>query len=159
MATRTVFADLTVPTDRRELGGRLIALAGVAVFLYGLLLLVIDFTAFTEIGLTAQQVGGQPSAISQFSQALYNYISHLQVALSAFVMAFALQMSALAWFGVRRGQRWALWTTAISAGIVYVVGVPLHFVYGLATVVHLGPFAVVAIVLIAGFGLARSGMR
>jgi hypothetical protein len=152
-------ANLSVPTDRLELGSRLIALAGAAVFLYGLLLLIIDFTTFTEIGLTAQQAGGQPAAINAYNPALYNYISHLQVALSAFVMAFALQIAVLAWFGVRRGQAWALWTVAISAGIAYVVGVPLHFVYGLATLVHLGPFGVVAVVLIAGIGIARSGMR
>lgn len=159
MATRTRLARVSVATDRLEVGARLLALAGVAVFLYGLGFLIIDFTAFTELGLTAQQVGGTPTAISGFSQALYNYISHLQVALSAFIMAFALQLTALAWFGVRRRQRWALWTVAIGSAVAYAVAVPLHFVYGLATLVHLGPFALVALVLIAGMVLARSGMR
>ena len=159
MATRTRLAQVSVATDRLEVGGRLLALAGVAVFLYGLGFLIIDFTAFTELGLTAQQVGGAPRAISGFSQALYNYISHLQVALSAFIMAYALQLTALAWFGVRRRQPWALWTVAIGSAVAYAVAVPLHFVYGLATLVHLGPFALVALVLIAGIVLARSGMR
>ena len=159
MATRTRLAQVSVATDRLEVGGRLLALAGVAVFLYGLGFLIIDFTAFTELGLTAQQVGGAPRAISGFSQALYNYISHLQVALSAFIMAYALQLTALAWFGVRRRQPWALWTVAIGSAVAYAVAVPLHFVYGLATLVHLGPFALVALVLIAGMVLARSGMR
>jgi hypothetical protein len=159
MATRTGRAQVSLATDRLEVGSRLIALAGVAVFLYGLLVLIIDFTAFTEIGLSAQQVGGAPSAISAFSQSLYNYISHLQVALSAFIMAFSLQLTALAWFGVRRGQRWALWTVAIASALAYAIAVPLHFVYGLATLVHLGPFALVAVVLIVGIALARSGMR
>ena len=159
MATRTRLAQVSVTTDRLEVGGRLLALAGVAVFLYGLGFLIIDFTAFTELGLTAQQVGGAPTAISGFSQALYNYISHLQVALSAFIMAYALQLTALAWFGVRRRQPWALWTVAIGSAVAYAVAVPLHFVYGLATLVHLGPFALVALVLIAGMVLARGGMR
>lgn len=159
MATRTRLAQVSVATDRLEVGGRLLALAGVAVFLYGLGFLIIDFTAFTELGLTAQQVGGAPRAISGFSQALYNYISHLQVALSAFIMAYALQLTALAWFGVRRRQPWALWTVAIGSAVAYAVAVPLHFVYGLATLIHLGPFALVALVLIAGMVLARSGMR
>ena len=159
MATRTGRAQVSLATDRLEVGSRLIALAGVAVFLYGLLVLIIDFTAFTEIGLSAQQVGGAPSVISAFSQSLYNYISHLQVALSAFIMAFSLQLTALAWFGVRRGQRWALWTVAIASALAYAIAVPLHFVYGLATLVHLGPFALVAVVLIVGIAFARSGMR
>lgn len=159
MTVNTPVANLSVAADRLEVGSRLIALAGVAVFLYGLLFLIIDFTTFTELGLTSQQVGGQPAAINGFSPALYNYISHLQVAISAFIMAFALQVTALAWFGVRRGERWALWTVAISAALAYLIGVPLHFVYGLATVVHLGPFALVAVVLIAGVVIARSGTR
>jgi hypothetical protein len=158
MATQTRFANVSVASDRLELGSRLITLAGVAVFLYALLFLVIDFTAFTELGLTAQQVGGQPLAISGYSPALFNYISHLQVALSGFMMAFAIQIGALAWYGVRRRQRWALWTIAVASVAAYLIAIPLHFVYGLATLVHLGPFALVAIVLIAGIWLAQSGM-
>ena len=151
-------AKLSVASDRLELGGRLIALAAVAVFLYAVLFLIIDFTAFTELGLSSQQAGGQASAISAYSPALYNYISHLQVAISGFMMAFAIQIGALAWFGVRRRMRWALWTVASAAAVAYLVAVPLHFVYGLATVVHLGPFAIVAAVLVAGIWLAHSGM-
>jgi hypothetical protein len=158
MAARTTVADLSVPADRLELGGRLIALAGVAVFLYGLLFLIINFTSFIELGLGTQQVGGDASSIHSFSTALYNYISHLQVAISGFIMAFALLLSGLGWFGVRRGERWALWTAAAGSAIAYAVAVPLHFVYGLATVVHLGPFALVAVVLIAGTWAAATGM-
>ncbi|HLJ01906.1 MAG TPA: hypothetical protein VKT31_00620 [Solirubrobacteraceae bacterium] len=158
MATRTAVVDMSVPADRLELGGRLIALAGLAVFLYGLMFLIIDFTSFIELGLSSQQVGGDASAIHSFSPALYNYISHLQVAISAFIMAFGLQLAALAWFGVRRGERWALWTAAVATALGYLVAVPLHFVYGFATVVHLGPFGVVAAVMIAGVWIAITGM-
>jgi hypothetical protein len=159
MSSRTGVVNLSVARDRVELGARLIALAGLAVFLYGLLFLIVDFTTFTELGLTAQQAGGNPSAIHGFSPALYNYVSHLQVALSGFLMAFAVQLIGLAWFGIRQEQRWALWTAVGSAALTYVVAVPLHFVYGLATLVHLGPFGLVAVVLVAGAWIARSGMR
>lgn len=158
MATRTAFADMSVPADRLELGGRLIVLGGLAVFLYGLLFLIINFTSFIELGLGAQQVGGDASAIHTFSVALYNYISHLQVAISGFLMAFAVQLMGLGWFGVRRGQRWALWTAAAASVVAYAIAVPLHFVYGLATLVHLGPFAIVAAVLVAGTWIAATGM-
>ena len=159
MATRTGIANLSMPADRVEVGARLIALGGLAVFAYGLLFLIVDFTSFTEIGLTANQTGGDPSALYHFSPTLYNYISHLQVALSGFLMAFAVQLTGLAWFGVRRGERWALRTAAIAAALAYIVAVPLHFVYGLATPVHLGPFALVALVLLAGTWIASTGMR
>ena len=158
MATRTAVADVSRPADRLEVGARLMALGGAAVFLYGLLFLIIDFTSFVELGLSSQQVGGSGSAIDAFSPALYDYISHLQVALSAFLMAFGLQLAALAWFGVRRGERWALWTAAAASALAYAVAVPLHFVYGFATLVHLGPFAAVAAVLIAGTWLAASAL-
>ena len=39
------------------------------------------------------------------------------------------------------------------------MAVPLHFVYGLATPLHLGPFALVALVLLAGAWIAATGMR
>ena len=159
MVSRLRVADLSVSSDRLELGSRLIALAGVAVFLYGLAFLVINFTAFTELGLSAQQVGGQPSTIHGFSPSLYNYISHLQVAICAFIMASSVQSTALAWFGVRRGMRWALWTVTVAFALSYLIGVPLHFVYGLATLVHLGPFGLVAVLLIAGVWIAHSGMN
>ena len=150
-------ASLSIASDRLEAGSRLIALAAVAVFLYGLLFLVIDFTTFTELGLTSGQVGGSPATIGGYSPALYNYVSHLQVAISGFMMAFAIQVGALAWYGVRRGARWALWTVAVASAVAYVVAVPLHFVYGLATLAHLGPFAIVAALLVAGIWLARGG--
>jgi hypothetical protein len=148
----------SAPTDRLERGARLIALAGLAIFLYGLLFLIIDFTTFTELGLTAQQIGGDPTGIHGFSSALYNYISHLQVAISGFLMAFALQLMGLAWFGIRQGARWALWTAAVSTALAYLVAVPLHFVYGLATLPHLGPFGLVALLLIAGTWSASTGI-
>jgi hypothetical protein len=159
MILRTGVVDLSAAADRVELGARLIALAGLAIFLYGLSFLIVDFTSFTELGLTAQQVGSDPATIHGFSSALYNYISHLQVGISAFMMAFALQLMGLAWFGIRRGERWALWTATGPAALAYVVGVPLHFVYGLATLPHLGPFGLVALVLIAGTWSASTGMR
>ena len=158
MATQMRIANLSVASDRLELGSRLIALAAIAVFLYGLLFLVIDFTSFTELGLTSAQAGGGPATIGGFSPALYNYISHLQVAVSGFMMSFAIEIGALAWFGVRRSMRWALWTVAIASAVAYTIAVPLHFVYGLATPAHLGPFGVVAALLVAGIWLARGGM-
>jgi hypothetical protein len=159
MATQARIAKLSVASDRLEVGGRLITLAAVAVFLYAVLFLIIDFTAFIELGLTSQQVGGDSATINGLSPALHNYISHLQVAISGFMMSFAIQVGALAWFGIRRGMRWALWAVAAAFAVAYLVAVPLHFVYGLATVVHLGPFAVVAVLVIAGIALARSGMK
>jgi hypothetical protein len=61
--------------------------------------------------------------------------------MSGFIMAFAAQLTALAWFGIRRGERWALWTAAGSAVLAYLIAVRLHFVYGLATPFTSAPLA------------------
>jgi len=158
MAANSASATSLAGTDRLDLGAKLMAFAGLSVLLYGALFVVLNFTAFIELGLSSQLTGGDSSAILAFSPNLHNYISHLQVALSAFLIAFSMELVALAWFGVRRGESWALRTAVISMTVAYVIAVPLHFVYGLATPLHLGPFALVAIIFFAGAELARRGM-
>ena len=158
MATSTIVADRSAGADRLDVGAKLMAFAGLAVLLYGVLILVLNFTSFIELGLTPQLTGGNSAAILAFSPGLHNYISHLQVALAAFLIAYALQLMALAWYGVRRGESWALRVAIVSTAAAYVIGVPLHFVYGLATPLHLGPFGLVAIMFTVGAALASRGM-
>jgi hypothetical protein len=62
---------------------------------------------------------------------------------------------ALAWFGIRRGQRWALGTTLFASLIATVLALPLHYVYGLATLWHLGPLYLDVVILLIGVGLAQ----
>lgn len=94
-------------------GAYLIALAGLSLVLYGAFFLIRNFTEFIELGLTAEQVGATPGQIQALSPKLYRYISHLQVNISGTIIALGLTMIALAWFGIRRGERWALWAAII----------------------------------------------
>jgi|ERR1700730_6880785 len=159
MATKSfTFQNLSRAEDRLETGGRLIALAGVAVFIYGIVFLILNFTSFIETGLSRQLVGGDAQSIQRFSTGLYRYISHLQVNIAAFIIGNGMMLSALAWFGVRRGERWALWTALLAYMVGLVVGLPIHYVYGLATLVHVGPFYVVTALVLLGSGLALSGL-
>ena len=64
-----------------ETGARLIVLAGIGLVGYGVMFLIRNFTGFIELGLTPEHVGGTPEQIRAFSPHLFNYISHLQVAL------------------------------------------------------------------------------
>src|SRR5574342_807388 len=105
-----------------NLGANLVLLAGVGLVGYGVLFLVRNFTGFIELGLTPQHIGGTPDAIRAFSPHLYDYISHLQVAVAAFIIALGIAVIALAWNGIRNGQRWALWTAFLAP----VVGVGLE---------------------------------
>jgi hypothetical protein len=140
-------------------GAYLIALAGLTLVLYGAFFLIRNFTEFIELGLTAEQVGATPAQIQAFSPRLFHYISHLQVNISGVIIALGLTMTALAWFGIRRGERWALWAAIIPPVIALVIGLPVHYEYGLATAGHLGPVYLILLVLVIGAVLSYRALR
>lgn len=147
--------------DRRALlnwGSAAMALAGAGIFVYGLVFLILNFTAFIELGLTRQLVGTSAAGLQTENPTLYNYISHLQVNLAAFIMVYGLALAALAWFGIRRGQPWALWTAVGSYLLGLVVALPIHYVYGLAALAHVGPFYLVTVAMLGGAWLSQAGM-
>src|SRR5512141_1344072 len=119
--------DVVVSADT---GAKVVALAGIGLIGYGVLFLIRNFSGFTELGLTAEQAGGTPQQIESFSSNLYHYISHLQVALSGFIIALGIAVIALALFGIRRGQRWALWTAFLAPVVALAIALPLHYPYG-----------------------------
>lgn len=131
-------------------GAYLIALSGIALALYGVFFLIWNFTGFIEIGLTPEHVGATPVQIEAFSPKLYHYISHLQVNISGIIIALGLTIAALAWFGIRRGEAWALWAAIIPPVIALIIGLPVHYRYGLATPGHLGPIYLLLLVLVIG---------
>jgi hypothetical protein len=133
-----------------DLGAKVVALAGIGLVGYGIMFLIRNFNGFIELGLTPHHVGGTPEQIQAFSPELYNYISHLQVALSAFIIALGMAVIALAWFGIRTGQKWAMWTAFITPVIGVAIALPLHFVYGIGTLGHLGLIYLDAIILLVG---------
>ena len=146
-------------TSRLSLGTALVALSGIGLVGYGVMFLVRNFTGFIELGLTPEHVGGTPAQIRTFSPDLYEYISHLQVAVSGFIIALGVVVMALAWYGIRKGERWALWTAFLGPLIGVGVAVPLHFPYGIATMGHLGLIYLDALILLVGTVLAYTGLR
>ena len=146
-------------TSRLSLGTALVALSGIGLVGYGVMFLVRIFTGFIELGLTPEHVGGTPAQIRTFSPDLYEYISHLQVAVSGFIIALGVVVMALAWYGIRKGERWALWTAFLGPVIAVGVAVPLHFPYGIATIGHLGLIYLDALILVVGTVLASAGLR
>ena len=146
-------------TSRLSLGATLVALSGVGLVGYGVMFLVRNFTGFIELGLTPEHVGGTPQEIRSFSPDLYEYISHLQVAVSGFIIALGVVVIALAYYGIRKGERWALLTAFLGPVIAVVVALPLHFPYGIGTIWHLGLIYLDALILLAGTVLAYAGLR
>jgi len=140
-------------------GANIVAFAGVGLIGYGIMFLIRNFTGFIELGLTPDHVGGSPEQIQAFSQNLYNYISHLQVALSGFIIALGAAVIALAWFGIRRGEQWALWSAFICPVIAVAIALPLHFTYGIATLGHLGLIYLDAAILLVGTVISYRAMK
>jgi cytochrome bd-type quinol oxidase subunit 2 len=158
MATR---AQVSGKTRSQSLttGANVVALAGGGLIVYGLMFLVRNFTGFTELGLTAESVGGTPAQIEAFSPNLYHYISHLQVALAGFIIAMGIAVIGLAVFGIRRGESWALWTAFLAPVVAIGIALPLHYPYHLASLGHLGLSYLDVIILLIGTILSYRAMK
>jgi len=146
------------PASSLELGVKLVTLAGVGLVGYGVIFLIRNFTGFIELGLTPEQVGGTPAQIRAFSPHLFYYISHLQVVVAGLIIAVGFAVIVLAWRGIRAGQGWALVTAFLTPVIALVFAVPLHYVYGLATLGHIGPIYLDAAILLVGTVLAQRAL-
>ncbi len=148
----TTQAQVSVKTTNVSVtaGANVVALAGVGLIVYGLVFLVRNFNGFTELGLTSESVGGSPAQIMAFSENLYHYIEHLQVALAGFIIAIGVAVIALAVFGIRRGESWAVWTAFVVPVIAVGVALPLHYPYHFDTLGHLGFIYLDAVVLVIG---------
>lgn len=158
MATQAQVSGKTMSASVMT-GANLVALGGVGLIGYGLMFLIRNFNGFIELGLTPHHVGGTPEQIQSFSQNLYNYISHLQVALSGFIIALGVAVIALAMFGIRRGESWAMWTAFIAPVVAVGIALPLHFTYHIATLGHLGLIYIDAAILLVGTVLAYRAMK
>jgi len=154
-----VQARTAARTSALGLGAGLITLAGVGLVGYGVMFLIRNFTGFIELGLTPAHVGGTPEQIRAFSVDLYEYISHLQVAVSAFIIALGVAVIALAQYGIRQGERWALWTAFLAPVVGVAIALPLHFPYGIGTLGHLGLIYLDALILLAGTVVAFRSLR
>lgn len=159
MATVITGSSRAVDESRPDIGTWVVVIAGFALICYGVLFVVRNFTGFIELGLTPAHVGGTPAAIHDFSPRLYNYISHLQVAIAGFIVALGVAVISLAWNGMRRHERWASWTVAAVVVVAVTITLPLHYVYGLATMGHLGALYVDVLLLLAGCALSLRARR
>src|SRR5215216_607962 len=145
-------------TSRLSLGANLVALSGIGLVGYGIMFLIRNFTGFIELGLTPEHVGGTPAQIRGFSPDLYEYISHLQVAVSGFIIGVGVAVIALAYYGIKKGERWALLTAFLSPVIAVAVALLLHFPYGIGTIGYLGLIYMDTVILLVGTVLAYVGL-
>ena len=138
----------------------LMSLGAIAFIGYAAIFFVRNFTdSFLELGIGADQVSVGKTEIEAFSPSLYDYISHLHIAVSGFIAATGLAVAALSWFGVRRGYMWA-WIAAVAAPVLgLAVALPAHYPYGFDTIGHLGLIYLATAIFVAGALLSLKGLR
>jgi hypothetical protein len=132
-------------------GVYLMSFAALAFIGYALIFFVRNFTGdFLELGIGPGQVASGKEEIKAFDPDLYHYISHLHIAVSAFIAATGLAVAALAWFGVRRRELWA-WVAAVAAPVLgLAVALPAHYPWGFDTIGHLGLIYLATAIFVVG---------
>ncbi|MEX0673806.1 MAG: hypothetical protein WD067_03470 [Gaiellaceae bacterium] len=136
-------------------GSALMIVGAIMFVAYAVVFFVRNFTgSFLELGIGPEQVDKSKAQIEAFSPSLYDYVSHLHIAVSGFIAAAAIAVLFLVWFGVRRRMLWA-WVAAVVTPVVgLAVALPAHWPYGLATFGHLGLIFIATAIFVAGALLA-----
>jgi hypothetical protein len=139
-------------------GTWLMGLAAVGFIGYAVIFFVLNFTRLLEIGIGPEQVGVTRSQIEEFSPAFYEYVSHLQVALSGGIAAIGLAVLFLL-YGVRQGFMWA-WIGAVATPVLFLaVALPMHYPNGFDTIGHLGLIYLATGIFVVGALVALRGLR
>jgi hypothetical protein len=132
-------------------GSWLMGLAAVGFIGYAVVFLIRNFTdSFLELGIGPNEVNVGKVQIQQFSPSLYEYISHLQIAISGFIAATGLAVLFLVAFGVRRGQGWA-WIGAVASPVLALaIALPAHYPNHFDTLGHLGLIYLATLIFVVG---------
>jgi hypothetical protein len=126
-------------------------IAAVGFIGYAVIFFIRNFTdSFLELGIGRNEVNVGKDQIIQFSPSLYQYISHLHIAVSGFIAATGLATLFLVAFGVRRGQAWA-WVGAVAAPVLgLAVALPAHYPNHFDTLGHLGLIYLAGVIFVVG---------
>jgi hypothetical protein len=154
----------TVGTYREESGALkwgvyLMTFAALAFVGYAVIFFARNFTGdFLELGIGPDQVASGKDEIKAFDNDLYHYISHLHIAVSAFIASTGVAVAALAWFGVRTRQLWA-WVAAVATPVLALaVALPAHYPWGFATIGHLGLIYLATAIFVVGVVLSGKAL-
>ena len=161
MATNDHLTGSAVVNDARlRNGSTIMAVAGIGFIGYGVLFFIQNTTdSFLELGIGSSEVDVSRDEIQAFSDPLFEYISHLHIALAGFIAAAGLATAALAWFGVRRGLWWA-WVTAVAVPVLaLLVALPAHYPNDFDTLEHLGLIYAATLLFVVGAVMALLAFR
>lgn len=159
-----VTIESSLPDDENRAlhwGSYLLALSGIGFIANGIAMLYrVFFTPGFEAGV--ETLGGVTRAeLATANHELLHYVDHLHVNIAGLMVAAGIAVIALSWFGVRRGERWAVITT-ISIPVVFLAhSLPIHHTaaFSFDAIQHLGPGIVWLPAVVIGAGLAYRGLR
>jgi hypothetical protein len=160
MAVIAATREEGLSADRALRGGSwLMALAAVGFVGYAMIFFVRNFTdSFLELGIGSNEVNVGKDQIQAFSPSLYEYVSHLHIAVSGFIAATAVAVLFLVLFGVRRGYLWA-WVGAVAAPVLgLAVALPAHYPNHFDTLGHLGLIYLATVIFVVGALVALRGI-
>ena len=140
-------------------GAGLMTLAAAGFIVYAALFFARNFSdSFLELGIGPNEVNVGKDEIQAFSPSLFEYVSHLHLAVSGFIAATGVAVLFLVAYGVRRGQLWA-WVGAVSAPVLgLAVALPAHYPNHFDTLGHLGLIYLAVLIFVAGALLALRGI-
>jgi hypothetical protein len=160
MTTMTTDRPVPAAADRDlRIGSWLMGAAAVGFIGYAVIFLIRNFTgSFLELGIGPNEVNVGKEAIQNFSPSLFQYISHLHIALSGFIAATGIAVLFLVGYGVRRGELWA-WVGAVTAPVLaLLIALPAHYPNHFDTLGHLGLIYLATLIFVAGALVALRGI-
>ena len=151
MATAVARPEQASGESSLRWGSWLMGLAALGFIGYAVIFFIRDFTdSFLELGIGRNEVSVGKDQIIHFSPSLYQYISHLHIAISGFIAATGLAVLFLVAFGVRRGLGWA-WVGAVAAPVLALaVALPSHYPNHFDTLGHLGLIYLATAIFVVG---------
>jgi hypothetical protein len=126
---------------------------------YAVIFFVRNFTdSFLELGIGPNEVNVGKNEIQAFSPSLFEYVSHLHIAVSGFIAATGLAVLFQVAYGVRRGELWAWVGAGASAVLGLAVALPAHYPNSFDTLGHLGLIYLAVVIFVVGAVVALRGI-
>ena len=160
MATVAVTGTRVEASERALRTGSWLMGAAAAGFVgYAVIFFIRNFTdSFLELGIGPNEVNVGRAQIEAFSPSLFQYVSHLHIAVAGFIAATGVAVVFLVAYGVRRGQVWA-WVGAVAAPVLgLAVALPAHYPNHFDTIGHLGLIYLATAIFTAGALVALMGL-
>lgn len=155
-------AGLPVETSRKLRWGSSLLVATAVLFLFQGVGMIYRATIENRYELGVTDLGGHTATeLAQTNPAVQSYIDHLAINLGGLMVAAGLAMAAIVWYGVRRGQLWALVTAVMVPTLYALIGLPIHQTveFEFHQLIHLGPAGLGVPLLLIGAVLSYQGIR